>query len=160
MALFTPDLFRLSEDGSRWLCTVSLRQSLDGVLHKDIVNKMTPDLDDTIELPEWHYSMPTLSAVTGVVDMKFDLGLYAPFIDSSTKENYYWDRAVLFISHYGLNNALAEPLVNLIMHEVLCKFSKWDKYCKDKQSYQKLMAYGSNFFCDKEYLKDILKVSF
>ncbi|KAG1086610.1 hypothetical protein G6F40_013910 [Rhizopus arrhizus] len=70
MALFTPDLFRLSEDGSRWSCTVSLRQSLDGVLHKDIINKMTPELADGIELPEWHYRMPTLFALTEAVDLK------------------------------------------------------------------------------------------
>lgn len=101
----------------------------------------------------------SLFALTEVVDLKFDLGLYAPHINLSSKENYYWDRAVLFLSHYGLSDTSVEPFVNLILHEVLCKFSKWNKYCKDKRSYQTLMAYGSNFFCDKEYLKDILKVS-
>ncbi|KAG1369006.1 hypothetical protein G6F61_012702 [Rhizopus arrhizus] len=40
MALFTPGLFKLSEDGSRWLCTVSLKHHLHGVFHKDIINKI------------------------------------------------------------------------------------------------------------------------
>lgn len=88
----------------------------------------------------------------------FDLNLYAPYIDLSNKEKYYWNRAVLFISHYGLSDALVEPFVNLMMHEVICKFSKWTKYCKDKEAYQKLQAYGPNFFRHKNYIKDIIKV--
>jgi hypothetical protein len=79
-------------------------------------------------------------------NLNFDLGIYAEHIDLTNKENYYWDHAISYITHYGLSNDCVEPFVNLIMHEVLFKFSKWDKYCKDKRSYQKLMAYGSNFF--------------
>ncbi|KAG1460290.1 hypothetical protein G6F46_004833 [Rhizopus delemar] len=159
MALFTPDLFRLSEDGSRWSCTVSLRQSLDGVLHKDIVNKMIPELADGIELPEWHYKFPMLLEQNSTInDLNFDLGLYDQCIDLVNKENYYWDRAVLYIGYYGLSDDCMEPFAHLVMHELINKFTKWDRYCKDQQSYEKLYKYGSNFFCTKSYLNEILKV--
>lgn len=159
MALFVPGLFTLSKDNTRWSCAVSLKQHLHGVLHRDVLNKMTPDLQDTLELPKWHYNAPTNIRMKEVeTSINFDLNLYAPYIDLSNKENFYWDRAVLFISHYGLTDASVEPFVNLMMHEVICKFSKWTKYCKDKESYQKLQAYGSNFFRDKKYIKDIIKV--
>jgi hypothetical protein len=147
MALFTPDLFKLSEDGSRWLCTVSLKQHLHSVFHDEIINKIEPDYDCDIKLPEWHYRLLTLSERNNInANLNFDLGIYAEYIDLTNKENYYWDHAISYMTHYGLSNDCVEPFVNLIMHEVLFKFSKWDKYCKDKRSYQKLMAYGSNFF--------------
>ncbi|KAG1304966.1 hypothetical protein G6F64_008756 [Rhizopus arrhizus] len=158
MALFVPGLFKLSKDNTRWSCAVSLKQHLHDVLHRDVLNKMTPDLQDTLELPKWHYNAPTNIRMKEVeTSINFDLNLYTLYIDLSNKENFYWNRAVLFISHYGLTDASVEPFVNLMMHEVICKFSKWNKYCKDKESYQKLQAYGSNFFRDKNYIKDIIK---
>ncbi|KAG1138870.1 hypothetical protein G6F37_007299 [Rhizopus arrhizus] len=150
MALFTPDLFKLSEDGSRWLCTVSLKQYLHGVFHHEIINKIEPDYDCNVKLPEWHYRLPTLLERNNInTNLNLDLGIYAEYIDLTNKENYYWDHAISYMTHYGFSNDCVEPFVNLIMHEVLFKFSKWDKYCKDKQSYEKLMAYGSNFFVTK-----------
>ncbi|KAG1140054.1 hypothetical protein G6F37_005813 [Rhizopus arrhizus] len=141
MALFVPGLFKLSKDNTRWSCAVSLKQHLHGVLHRDVLNKMTPDLQDTLELPKCHYNTPTNIGMKDVeTSLNFDLSLYAPYIDLSNKENFYWNRAVLFMSHYGLTNASVEPFVNLMRHEVIFKFSKWNKYCKDKESYQKLQA--------------------
>lgn len=160
MALFTPGLFKLSEDGSRWLCTVSLKQYLHGVFHHEIINKIEPDYDCNVKLPEWHYRLPTLLERNNInTNLNLDLGIYAEYIDLKNKENYYWDHAVAYLNTYGLSNDCVKPFANLVMHELINKFSKWDKYCKDKESYQKLLAYGSNFFCVKDYLSEILKVS-
>ncbi|KAG1444586.1 hypothetical protein G6F55_012267 [Rhizopus delemar] len=159
MALFVPSLFKLSNDNTRWSCVVSLKQHLHGVFHRDVLTKVTPDLQDVLELPEWHYKSPTILTMKSMgISLDFELNIYAPYIDLLNKENFYWNRAILFINHYGLTDALVEPFVNLMMHEVIFKFSKWSKYCKDEESYQKLQAYGSNFFRDINYIKDIIKV--
>lgn len=125
----------------------------------DVLIQVTPDLQDVVELPKWHYKSPAILTMTNMaIGIDFDLKVYAPYIDLINKENFYWNRAILFINHYGLTEASGEPFVNLMMHEVIFKFSKWSKYCKDEESYQKLRAYGSNFFRDINYIKDIIKV--
>ncbi|EIE92397.1 hypothetical protein RO3G_17268, partial [Rhizopus delemar RA 99-880] len=160
MALFVPGLFQLSEDGSQWSCAITMKQYLHDIFHEGIIQEILHDHDYVAELSEWHYKLPILLEKNiAVNNLNLDLGLYDQYIDLVNKVNYHWDHAVLYVGCYGLTDALVEPFVNLLMHEVLSKFSKWDKYCKNKESYQKLMAYGSNFFRDKEYLKDILKVS-
>ncbi|KAG1171689.1 hypothetical protein G6F49_013091 [Rhizopus delemar] len=159
MALFVPDLFKLSEDGCHWSSAISMKQYLHGVLHRDIINKIVPDHGYEVKLPEWHYKFPMLLEQSSTANnLNFDLGLYDQYIDLVNKENYYWDRAVMYIGYFGLSDDCVEPFAHLVMHELLSKFSKWDRYCKDQQSYEKLYKYGSNFFCTKTYLNEILKV--
>ncbi|KAG1028401.1 hypothetical protein G6F43_014049 [Rhizopus delemar] len=64
---------------------------------------MIPDLQDVLELPEWHYKSPAILAMTNM--------------DLINKENFYWKRAIVLIKHYGLTDAVVEPFVNSVMHE-------------------------------------------
>ncbi|KAG1040012.1 hypothetical protein G6F43_012380 [Rhizopus delemar] len=159
MALFVPGLFKLSEDGCHWSSAISMKQYLRGVLHRDIINKIVPDHGYEVKLPEWHYKFPMLLEQSSTTNnLNFDLGLYDQYIDLVNKENYYWDRAVMYIGYYGLSDDCVEPFAHLVMHELLSKFSKWDRYCKDQQSHEKIYKYGSNFFCTKSDLNEIVKV--
>ncbi|KAG1617894.1 hypothetical protein G6F44_013030 [Rhizopus delemar] len=116
MALFVPDLFKLSEDGCHWSSAISMKQYLHGVLHRDIINKIVPDHGYEVKLPEWHYKFPMLLEQSSTANnLNFDLGLYDQYIDLVNKENYYWDRAVMYIGYYGLSDDCVEPFAHLVM---------------------------------------------
>lgn len=180
--LYLCDLFQLSPDGKYWSCKKSMLNNLKNVYSKQLAKRIddhnesynvssdSVDIDisssggspNLTPLPAsmYIYTIPPMPCPSHQLhSFNFDTVKLFPSLKPSTVHHYYMDICQAYFYGYGLTDSCAEAFSNLLLKELVDKFTNWPKYLCEPQHLDHFALNGHNFFRKKEHLALLLKVT-
>lgn len=179
--LYLCDLFELSSDGQYWTCKKSMAPHLGSVYSKQLAKHINDYLHSpntqsgpleispvstsngsgmpSLPVSMYMYKLPPMpSPILPQFSFNFEAQNIFPSLNATSALSYYMDLCQTYFYGYGLTQNCAEAFANLLMKELVDKFTNWGKYLLEPENIDILLLNGQNFFRKKEHLGLLLKV--